>query len=263
MNAVRPVGDLLRQWRQYRRMSQLDCALEAEISTKHLSFLETGRSQPSREMLLRLAELLDIPLRERNTLLMAAGFAPTFPEHALNDPALQSARAAMERVLQGHEPFPALAVDRHWSLVAANSAALQLLRVDDPALLQPPVNVLRVSLHPNGLAPRIVNLGEWRELLLLRLRRQIELSADESLMRLLEELKSYPGPAHPVTSAERTQSSFIVPLQLGIDGELFSFISTTTVFGTPVDVTLSELAIEAFFPADDQTARKLMAGMPR
>ena len=262
MPTARPVGDLLRQWRQRRRMSQLDFAVEANISTKHLSFLETGRSQPSREMLLHLTELLEVPLRERNTLLTAAGFAPVFQERALSDPALQAARAAVERVLQAHEPFPALAVDRHWSLLAANSAVRHLMQVADATLLQPPINVLRVSLHPAGLAPHIVNLGEWREHLFGRLRRQIEVTGDASLGALLEELKGYPGPTHSASETERLQAAFIVPMRLAVGGEVLSFISTTTVFGTPLDITLAELAIEAFLPADLVTTRKLMASIP-
>lgn len=246
-------------------MSQLAFAVEANISTKHLSFLETGRSQPSRDMLLRLAELLEVPLRERNTLLLAAGFAPMFAERALSDPALQAARSAVERVLQAHEPFPAIAVDRHWSLLAANSAAPRLMRVADARLLEPPINVLRVSLHPQGLAPHIVNLGEWREHLFFRLRRQLETSGDAALASLLEELKSYPGPTasttHLVSETDRLRAAFIVPMRLAVEGEVLSFISTTTVFGTPLDITLAELAIEAFLPADTQTARKLMASV--
>lgn len=256
------VGELLRQWRLRRRLSQLECALEAAISTKHLSFLETGRSQPSRDMLLRLAELLEVPLRERNTLLIAAGFAPVFKERALSDPALHSARAAVERLLQAHEPYPALAVDRHWSLLAANAAASRVMQVSELSLLQPPVNVLRLSLHPGGLAPRIVNLGEWREHLFFRLRRQIDLSGDAAMAALLAELKAYPGPANAVQS-EEVRSSFIVPLRLADGDHTLSFISTTTVFGTPVDVTLSELAIEAFFPADAATAQRLSQHMSK
>src|SRR5688572_930581 len=171
MSTTRPVGDLLREWRQRRRMSQLDFAVEAEISSKHLSFLETGRSQPSREMLLHLAELLDVPLRERNSLLIAAGFAPMFKEHALGDPALQPAREAVDLVLKGHEPYPAIAVDRHWQLLAANDAANYFMAGVAPALLTPPLNVLRVSLHPDGMAPRIVNLAEWRAHLLSQIGR--------------------------------------------------------------------------------------------
>jgi transcriptional regulator with XRE-family HTH domain len=253
---ARPVGDLLREWRQRRRMSQLDFAVEAEISSKHLSFLETGRSQPSREMVLHLAELLDVPLRERNSLLMAAGFAPMFKEHALSDPALQPARDAVELVLKGHEPYPAIAVDRHWHLIAANDPANAFMSGVAPALLTPPLNVLRLTLHPDGMAPRIVNLAEWRSHLLARLRRQVEVSADAGLAELFKELSEYPAPAH---SAEPRTSEvpFAVPFRLATDAGVLSFISTITVFGTPVDVTLSELALESFFPADPATAAAL------
>jgi transcriptional regulator with XRE-family HTH domain len=259
-NVGRPVGDLLREWRQRRRMSQLDCAVEAEISSKHLSFLETGRSRPSRDMILRLAELLDVPLRERNALLMAGGFAPMFAERSLQDPALQPAREAIDLVLKGHEPYPAIAVDRHWTLLAANSAAMYFMSGVDPALLQPPLNVLRLSLHPDGLAPRIVNLAEWRAHLFSRLRREIEISADEVLEKLLEELSGYPQPASP--NARRAEnlpptSPFVVPLRIAAGSVVLSFISTITVFGTPTDVTLSELALESFFPADAATAAVL------
>jgi transcriptional regulator with XRE-family HTH domain len=252
----RPVGDLLREWRQRRRMSQLDFAVEAEISSKHLSFLETGRAQPSREMVLHLAELLDVPLRERNSLLIAAGFAPMFKEHALSDPALQPAREAIELVLKGHEPYPAVAVDRHWHLIAANTPANAFMGGVAPALLKPPLNVLRLTLHPDGMAPRIVNLAEWRSHLLARLRRQVEISADAALAELFKELSEYPAPAH---TAEHETSSvpFAVPFRLATDAGVLSFISTITVFGTPVDVTLSELALESFFPADAATAAAL------
>ena len=174
---TRPVGDMLREWRQRRRLSQLELSLEAEISTRHLSFLETGRSQPSREMVLRLAEQLAVPLRDRNVLLQAAGYAQVFPERPLDDPALQIARQAVDQVLAGHEPYPALAVDRHWNLIAANDATMRLVTGVDPALLQPPVNVLRLALHPSGMAPRTANLAEWRAHLLARLGRQIQISA--------------------------------------------------------------------------------------
>src|SRR5499426_4537715 len=178
---TQPVGNLLRKWRERRRLSQLDLACEAEISTRHLSFLETGRSLPSREMVLRLAEQLEVPLRERNVLLIAAGYAPAFPERPLGDPALQSARKAVDLVLAGHEPYPALAIDRHWTLVAANGAVNRLLAGVAAELLAPPINVLRLSLHPDGLAPRIANLAEWRQHLLERLRRQVDVSADPVL----------------------------------------------------------------------------------
>ena len=189
---TQPVGNLLRKWRERRRLSQLDLACEAEISTRHLSFLETGRSLPSREMVLRLAEQLEVPLRERNVLLIAAGYAPAFPERPLDDPALQAARKAVDLVLAGHEPYPALAIDRHWTLIASNNAVPPLLAGVEPSLLQPPVNVLRLSLHPAGLAPRIANLAEWRSHLLARLRHQIEVSADPVLEELLNELCGYP-----------------------------------------------------------------------
>lgn len=258
MNATRSVGDLLREWRQRRRMSQLDFAVEAEISSKHLSFLETGRSRPSRGMLLKLTELLAVPLRERNTLLVAAGFAPMFNERKLDDPALQPARDALEIVLKGHEPYPALAVDRHWTLLAANRAVAPLLTGVAASLLQPSMNVLRLSLHPDGLAPRIVNLAQWRAHLFARLRRQIEISADAVLIALLEELSSYPSPAIDVRrAAAEAANAFVVPFRLATPAGVLSFISTTTVFGTPIDVTLSELALESFFPADAATAAAL------
>jgi transcriptional regulator with XRE-family HTH domain len=256
--ALRPVGDLLREWRQRRRLSQLDFSVEAEISSKHLSFLETGRSRPSRDMLLKLAELLEVPLRERNTLLISAGFAPMFSERKLDDPSLQAARDAMEMVLKGHEPYPAIAVDRHWTLLAANRAIAPMLADIKPELLAPPMNVLRASLHPDGLAPRIVNLGQWRAHIFARLRRQIEISADPVLIALLEELMAYPAPETPGPRdrSEHT-NAFVVPLRLATPPGVLSFISTTTVFGTPIDVTLSELALEAFFPADAATAALL------
>ncbi len=256
-SSARPVGDHLREWRQRRRMSQLDLACEADISTKHLSFLETGRAQPSRDMVLHLAERLDVPLRERNVLLVAAGFAPVFPERPLGDPALQAARRAMDLVLKGHEPYPALAVDRHWTLVAANKAVGRLLAGADPSLLRPPVNVLRLSLHPSGMAPRIANLGEWRGHLLERLRHQIEVSADAVLQDLLRELRAYPAPREPPSQRADPEADYagvVVPLRLVTDGGVLAFLSTTTIFGTPVDVTLSELALESFFPADAATA---------
>lgn len=252
------VGHLLREWRQRRRMSQLDLALEAEISTKHLSFLETGRATPSREMVLHLAEQLDVPLRARNALLTAAGYAPVFPERQLDDPAMAAARQAIDRVLAGHEPHPALAVDRHWCLAAANRAVAPLLTGVDPALLRPPVNVLRVGLHPRGLAPRTVNLAEWRAHLLAGLRQQIEVSGDPVLVELLAELRGYDPPAGASRAGSADRAVVAVPFQLATDDHgVLSFLSTITVFGTPVDVTLSELALECFYPADQATAEAM------
>lgn len=256
-----PVGELLRAWRKRRGFSQLDLACEADISTRHVSFLETGRSQPSRTMLLHLAERMDIPLRDRNALLAAAGFAPVFSEHRLDDPEMQAARQAVDLVLAGHEPHPALAVDRHWTLVAANRAVAPLLTGAAPDLLQPPVNVLRLSLHPSGVAPRIENFAQWRTHILHRLTHQIDVSADPALVALLDELKGYPIPdGHAPHGRGETPSlhdGVVVPLRLRTETGTLSFFSTTTVFGTAVDVTLSELAIEAFFPADAATAEAM------
>ena len=240
-------------------MSQLALACEAEISTRHLSFLETGRSSPSRDMVLHLAERLDIPLRERNVLLVAAGYAPGYGERAFDDPALDSVRKAVDLVLAGHEPYPALAIDRHWTLVSANRAVAPLLAGADAALLRAPVNVLRLSLHPAGLAPRIANLPEWRAHLLERLRRQIDVSGDPVLARLMEELRGFPVPqarsGKPAT--DLGYGAVLIPFRLVTDSGVLSFFSTTTVFGTPVDITVSELALESFFPADAATAQLL------
>lgn len=259
MGTIKPVGELLRDWRQQRRLSQLTLAVEADISARHLSFLETGRARPSRDMLLHLADRLDVPLRERNTLLTAAGFAPVFQQRSLDDPELAAARQAVDLVLAGHEPYPAIAVDRLWTLVAANKAVPPLIAGADPELLAPPVNVLRLSLHPRGLAPRIVNLAEWRTHLLDRLRRQIEATADQDLAALLQELNDYPPPdGHADAAVEsRDYGGVVIPLQFATPQGVLSFFGTTTVFGTPVDITLSELAIEAFFPADAATAEAL------
>jgi transcriptional regulator with XRE-family HTH domain len=240
-------------------MSQLDLACEAEISTRHLSFLETGRAAPSREMVLKLAEHLEAPLRDRNVLLVSAGFAPVYRERPLDDPDMAAARATLERVLAAHEPFPAIAIDRHWTLVAANAAAGGLMLAEDPALLEGPVNVIRLSLHPKGLAPRIENLAEWRAHALERLRRQVEVSADPVLAALLDEVAAYPGPPAP-RHASPAGAEVAVLLNIRTDAGVLSFLSMTTIFGTPVDVTLSELAIESFFPADEATARALRAG---
>jgi len=259
--AADPFGTHLRHWRQHRRLSQLDLAHEAEVSTRHLSYVETGRAAPSREMVLRLAERLAVPLRERNALLVAAGFAPMYRQRSLDDPALAAARRAVDLVLKGHEPFPALAVDRHWNLVAHNALVPLLMAGASPALLTPPVNVLRLSLHPDGIAPRIANLAQWREHLLERLLQQVAATGDAALQALHDELAAYPvGDAGTTAVAGNGElSSLVVPFQLRSDHGVLSFISTTTIFGTPVDVTLQELAVESFFPADGETAAALTA----
>jgi transcriptional regulator with XRE-family HTH domain len=240
------VGPLIRTWRTRRRLSQLDLALEANVSARHLSFVETGRSRPSETMVLHLAETLDVPLRERNRLLLAAGYAPVFSQHTLEDAELQPVKAALEQLLAAHEPFPAVVVDRAWNLVAGNSAVAMLTAGVAEHLLEPPVNVLRLALHPEGMAPRITNLGEWRAHLL----RDLEATNDGDLDDLFAELAAYPGPEAPA------HTSVFVPLE--IDG--LRFLSTRTMFGESWDVTVSELAIESFFPADEATRRAIARG---
>lgn len=256
MSTMSPVGVQLREWRQRRRLSQLDLAMNAEVSTRHLSFLETGRALPSREMVLRLADRLEVPLRERNRLLTAAGYAPLYAERRLDDPTMTVARQAVDLVLKAHEPSPALVVDRHWTLVASNRVVPLLLAGLPDEMLAPPVNVLRMSLHPLGLAPRIVNLAQWRAHLFHRLRQQIAASGDPVLVALADELRSLPGPADAAEQIH-VDPGVYVPLQLDSPLGVLSFISTITVFGTPTEITLSELALESFLPADPATAQAL------
>jgi transcriptional regulator with XRE-family HTH domain len=253
-------GDLLRQWRQRRALSQLALSAEAEISQRHLSFLESGRSAPSREMVLRLAEGLDVPLRERNLMLSAAGFAPVYRERAPDDPDMVAARQAVAAILKGHEPFPALAIDRHWHLIEANASVGPLLAGVDPDLLAPPANVLRLSLHPKGLAARVANYREWRAHVLARLDRQIALSADPVLAALRDELAGYPVPPGnaPWRPGTVKGPAIAVPFVLETEAGRLSFLSATTVFGTALDISLAELAIETFLPADERTADILM-----
>lgn len=242
-------GALLRDWRRRRSLSQLDLATRAGVSSRHLSYVETGRSRPTTDMILRLCDQLGVPLREQNRVLLAGGFAPAHPEHALADPPMAEVSAAIEGILAAHLPFPALVVDAGWDLVAANDAVYALLEGVAPRLLEPPVNVIRLSLDPEGLAPRIANLEEWREHLLARLAREHDLGHDGRVAGLLAEL----GPPAP---AVRTPG-LVVPLRLRAGDAVLSFLSTTTVFGTPREVTLSELAIEAFYPADAATRSAL------
>lgn len=244
-------GALLRDWRRRRSLSQLDLATRAGVSSRHLSYVETGRSRPTTDMILRLCDQLGVPLREQNRVLLAGGFAPAHPEHALADPPMAEVSAAIEGILAAHLPFPALVVDAGWDLVAANDAVYALLEGVAPRLLEPPVNVIRLSLDPEGLAPRIANLEEWREHLLARLAREHDLGHDGRVAGLLAEL----GPPAP---AVRTPG-LVVPLRLRAGDAMLSFLSTTTVFGTPREVTLSELAIEAFYPADAATRAALVS----
>lgn len=255
----RPVGELLRQWRERRRLSQMELALDAEISTRHLSFVETGRAAPSRDMVLRLAEPLDLPLRERNHLLLAAGYAPIYAETALDSPPLSAVRAAIRQVLAGHEPYPAVVVDRGWNLIDANAGVALLTEGVAPGLLAPPANVLRVSLHPDGMAPRIVNLGEWRAHLLGRLRRQVALTADPALAALYDELRAYPCDQAEPEVEMPGPGDIAVPLRIRHGDRLLAFFSIVATFGTPLDITVAELTIESFFPADPDTASFLRA----
>lgn len=252
---VAPLGEQLREWRTRRRMSQMDLALDTEISTRHLSFIETGRSKPSAQMLGRIADCLELPHRARNALLLAAGYAPDYQERSLDSAEMAGMRAIVDHVLKGHEPYPALAVDRHWNMVAANAAIAILIEQVSPALLTPPVNVLRIALHPDGLAPQIVNHAMWRAHILHRLDLQIEASADAGLIALRAELAGYAAEANDNDAGH--VSSIAVPLVLDTVAGRISFVSTVTIFGTPVDITLSELAIEAFFPADAESAALL------
>jgi transcriptional regulator with XRE-family HTH domain len=247
------VGPMLREWRRHRNMSQMTLALEAAVSSRHLSFIETGRSKPSAEMVLALAEQLDVPLRDRNQLLLAAGYAPAYRQRDLDEPEMGPVREALERVLTGHEPYPAVVVDRHWGLVAGNRSVPLLTTGVADHLLEPPVNVLRASLHPEGVAPRIVNLGEWRAHLLDRLGRQAVATGDPALAALYDELASYPA-GEPGHSPDMAAGEIATPLRIRFEDTELAFISTYTLFGTAVDITLSELAIESFFPADDHTS---------
>ena len=258
------VGDLLRGWRQRRRLSQLDLSVEAEVSARHLSFVETGRSRPSRELLLHLAEHLDVPLRERNSLLLAAGYSPAYPERSLDDAGMDPVRGALDRVLAGHEPYPAVIVDRRWDIVTANSAALSLFTEGvDAELLQPPVNAYRLGLHPKGLAPRVRNFGEYSAHLVTQLSRDVALSGDTDLAVLLGEVKGYPGVERGATALTDPAQLLFLPIRLGLpDGRELSLFSTIATFGTALDVTLAELSIEAFFPADDATQKALQARRP-
>jgi transcriptional regulator with XRE-family HTH domain len=256
--APSPVGYLLREWRQRRNLSQLELANGSAISARHLSFVETGRSRPSREMVLHLADRLDVPLRDRNRLLLAAGYAPIFGERPLEAEELSPVREALTRFLDAHAPYPAIVVDRHWNLLLGNRASTLLSDGVAPELLEPPANVHRIALHPRGMAPRIVNFEEWSGHLLHRLRREAELSGDPELERLYGELAAYPGVSleEPMPSGA---AEIVLPLELRRGETTLSFFSTVTVFGTALDVTIAELAIEAFYPADAATAAALTA----
>jgi|SRR5947209_2800670 len=258
--APAPIGELLRSWRQRRNLSQLDLALNAAVSSRHLSFLETGRAKPSRDMVIRLADELEVPLRERNALLLAAGYAPAYAERPLDSPEMTTVRAALDRFLRAHEPYPAVVVDRYHNLVAANDALDLLLEGVAPDLLEPPANGMRVALHPRGMAPRTLNLPEWSAHLLHRVRREAHLTGDPKLASLYDELASYPGVAVTPAPPDLQPADIVLPLKLlDRDGESeLAFFSTLSTFGTAAEVTISELAIEAFYPANARTATRLL-----
>ncbi|PSM43145.1 transcriptional regulator [Streptomyces dioscori] len=261
------IGPLLRGWREQRRVSQLELALRAGSSARHISFIETGRSRPSEEMVLRLAEHLDVPVRDRNSLLLAAGYAPHYPETPLDDPALDALREGVERLIQGYEPYPALVVDATYDVVAANQGILMLLGDVPGHLLEPPLNAMRLTLHPEGLAPRIRNLREWRGHLLAQMERDIALRRSEPLRALYEEVAAYPAPAAAASGALDEAPAapvpyFALPMRIEHEGRVLSFISSISTFNTPMDVTVAELAIETLLPADPATVRYLHSLMP-
>ncbi|MEU1400800.1 helix-turn-helix transcriptional regulator [Streptomyces sp. NPDC005728] len=252
------VGPLLRAWRERRRISQLELALRADSSARHISFVENGRSRPSAEMVLRLAEHLDVPVRERNALLLAAGYAPHYPETPLDDPALDALRDGMQRLIQGYEPYPALVVDAGYTVVAANRGIAMLLEGVPERLMTPVQNAMRLTLHPEGLAPRIRNLREWRGHLLAQMERQLALHRSEPLRTLYEEVSAYPVPEDaPGGEPAEPVPYFALPLRIEHGGRVLSFVSSISTFNTPMDVTVAELAIETFLPADPATAKYL------
>src|SRR6516165_7808119 len=256
-----PIGELLRSWRRRRSLSQLELALEADVSSRHVSFLETGRARPSREMVLRLAEHLDIPLRERNRLLLAAGYAPLYEERSLAEPEMTPVHQALDRFLRAHEPYPAIVIDRHHNLVSANDALGVITDGVAPELLEPPANALRVALHPRGMAPRVLNMDEWSAHLLHRLRREAALTADPELDRLHDELAAYPGVCLQAPVDKGSGGDILLPLRIRSGDRELAFFSTISTFGTAVDITLDELVIEAFYPANAQTASYLLEGI--
>jgi len=254
------IGDQVRAWRERRHLSQMELSLRAEVSSRHLSFVETGRARPGRELILRLAEELHIPLRDRNALLVSAGFAPVFEHRPFSDPSFDSVRAILELALEKHKPFPAYVIDRHWTVVASNAAIPEMYEGVAPELLRQPINVIRLMLDPRGMASRIVNFAAWRVHLLAQLRRQLSLTADPVLERLLREALAYPGGS--TEDGDGAHSAFggpAMPLEIATRFGRLRFMGATTVFGTPADVTLEEIALEVLYPADAVTEKTVRA----
>jgi transcriptional regulator with XRE-family HTH domain len=251
------VGELLRDWRQRRRLSQMALARDSAVSARYLSFIETGRARPSREMVVHLAKQLEVPLRERNGMLLAAGYAPIYGERSLEEEEMAPVREALDRFLAAHHPYPAAVVDRHWNLVAANHALEMLTAGVAPKLLEPPANAFRIALHPEGMAPKVANLAEWSAYLLHRVRRQVAITGDPELDRLYDELREYPGVSADTPPSEESEAGMMLLHHLRLEGSELSFFSTVTTFGTATDITIAELAIEAFYPADAETAALL------
>ena len=248
---VHTVGELLRQWRQRRRLSQLDLAIAADVSARHVSLVETGKSNPSADMVLRLADQLHVPLRDRNRLLLAAGFAPRYAERPLDDDALSAARDAIARVLRAHEPYPAVVFDRRWNIVMTNRAVDPFFADVAPDLLRPPINLVRLGLDPRGLAPLVVNLADVRAVFRSRITRQLATAPDAELTALYEELLA---PDSEDATSQRIESDVVIPMIIRVGGRELRLFSTITTFGTPMDITLDEVAIESYYPADAETA---------
>ncbi len=262
------VGELVRHWRTRRRRSQLDLAVEVGVSTRHLSFVETGRSRPSPELILAIAHHLDVPLRERNTLLLAGGYAPRFSQRPFDDPSMATVRASLQRMLDAHDPYPAVVIDRCWNVVSANRAGMVMVHDLPEHLLGPPLNVYRASLHPDGLARRTTNFVEWAGYLLGTLQRTILLTGDPVLTALQAEVLSYPNVAQVaplLPGRDHEEPPLLVPFRISTPVGEVAMFTTLTTFGTPLDVTLDELAVELFYPADDESADRLrdLAGSVR
>lgn len=253
------VGPLVREWRMRRRRSQMDLALDVGVSTRHLSFVETGRSKPSPELLLSLADHLDVPLRDRNVFMLAAGYAPRYRRTPLDDPSMSRVRAALQQLLDGHDPYPGIVIDRSWNVVLANPAAARLTASLPDELTTSKINVFRACLHPDGLAGQTLNFEEWSGYLMGQLRRLETMTNDPEVSDLLDEVEQYPTVVTSEAARDSTPEELplLVPWNLRIGDNRLSLFTTLTTFGTPRDITLDEVAVELFYPADEATAQLL------